>query len=143
MKTLSILSFLILLSCATKKNQSNPNMEKLSADVEVIVNNMPTTDSGSKNYAIITFAAGGDTLINDWKLNEFVLKNENNEIIQRKLSKELNSNFSGKGKTQMKINVRDLPKSIPSTIIVSFTLISDEKSEFYMESDPIQPMIVE
>lgn len=133
---------MILFSCATSK-QTNPNMKKWKVDIEVIVNNMPTTDVGSKNYAIVTFDAGGDTLRENWKLTEFVLKDENKEVIQKISNNDLNDEFSGKGATQRKINVRDLPHSFQGKVIVSVLFVSDEKNEFYHETDPIQPMIVE
>lgn len=142
MRLIYILSAFFLFSCATSK-QSNPNMKKWSVDVEVIVNNMPTTDVGSKNYAIVTFDAGGDTLQENWKLTEFILKDQHKEVIQKITDQELNDEFSGKGTTQRKINVRNLPHSIQGSVIVSVLLVSDKKSEFYHETDPIQPMIVE
>jgi hypothetical protein len=125
------------------KSEPNPNIEKLSADVEIIVNKMPTTDSGSKNYAIVTFDAGGDTLLDNWKLTEFILKDENKNVLQELPEKELNTSYEGKGRVQMKVNVRNLPSSIPQTVIARVTFKSDGNTEFTFESNPMNPMVVQ
>ena len=144
MKVLTLISFSILLfGCGIGKGTTNPNMNKLSVDIEVIVNNMPTTDSGSKNYAIITFEAGGDTLIENWKLADFKLMDQDKSELFFAEKEEIKDEFGGKGRIQRKINVRNLPKNLPNTVIAAVTFISEGNNEFYYESDLLTPMIVE
>lgn len=143
MKLLSVLSLFILFSCATQKSQSKVDTKNMTVSVEVIVNNMPTTDSNSKNYAIITLETGGDTLSDNWRVSTFILKDENDNILQEQSNEDLSMEFKGKGKSQMKYNVRNLPSSIPSTVIIEVTMEAKEGGEFKTTSDEIQPMIVE
>ncbi len=143
MKIVSLFSLLVLFSCGTKKNQSNPDIKTMTASVEIIVNNMPTTDGSSKNYAIVTLDNGGNPLSTDWSVSQFVMKNVEDEVIQSLSSEQLSMDLSGKGKTQMKYNVRNLESSIPSSVIIEITLKSAEGAKFETTTDPIKPTVVQ
>lgn len=143
MKLLALLSFVLFFSCATHKNQSKVDTKNMRISVEIIVNKMPTTDSGSNNYAIVTLDNGGDSLVTNWRVSRFTLKDESNEILQKQALEDLSMEFKGKGKTQMKYNVRNLPSSIPSTVIIDVTLEAENGGQFETTTEPISPMIVQ
>jgi hypothetical protein len=143
MKIITLLSLLLLFSCGTKKNQSNQDIKTMTASVEIIVNKMPTTDTGSKNYAIVTLDNGGDTLSADWRVSQFVLLNDKKEVLQSLSMEQLSMDLTGKGKTQMKYNVRNLLSSIPSSVIVELTMDSADGAKFETTTDPIQPTVVQ
>ncbi len=143
MKILLVLSLLVLFSCGTKKNQSNPDIKTMTASVEIIINNMPTTDGSSKNYAIVTLDNGGNPLSADWSVSQFVMMNAEDEVIQRLSKEQLSIDLSGKGKTQMKYNVRNLASSIPSSVTIKITMASADGAKFETTTDLIKPTIVQ
>lgn len=141
MKLISILSLFILFSCATHKNQSKTDIQNMTVAVEIIVNNMPSTDDSSQNYAILTLNSEGDTLKEAWSVFEFTLKDENGVVLQEQ--SEIPAEFKGKGKTQAKYNVRNLPATIPSIVIVDVIMETEGGSRFSTTTDPIHLTIVE
>lgn len=136
------IAIISLMGCATGKKATSIQ-ENIGASIEVIVNNMPTTDVGSKNYAIVTFSANGDTLAANWKLVDFTLLSLDKTSLFTAGQNELKTEFSGKGNLQVMTNVRNLPGKMPNQVIVQVNFVSDQKTEFFMESDPITPTVVQ
>lgn len=143
MKYIYFLLSITLFACATGKNKENSTMENLTAEVEIIKNQMPTTDGKSSNYAIVTLHANGDTLQKNWKLTEFILMKEDKEVLQKLTDKEINSSYAGKGELRQNLSVRNLTGDMTMNVIVRVKFITESKDEFIFETDPFQPMVVE
>ncbi len=143
MKYTYLLLVFVLFSCATGKDKKTTTMQNLTVEVDIVKNQMPTTDGKSNNYAIVKLHAGGDTLQENWSLSQFTLMNENKDVLHQINGQNIDSSNSHKSALGMNINVRDLPADIPATVLVRVIFLSDSKNEFSFETDPIQPMVVQ
>ncbi len=143
MKYTYLLLIFVLFACATGKNKKTTTMQNLTVEVDIIKNQMPTTDGKSNNYAIVKLHAGGDTLQENWSLSEFTLMDENKAVLHQINGDNIDTSNSHKSDLGMNVNVRDLPADIPTTVLVRVDFVSDSKDELSFETDPIQPMVVQ
>ncbi|MGM0479132.1 MAG: hypothetical protein ACQERC_07890 [Bacteroidota bacterium] len=143
MKYIYLLLGLTLLACATGKNKQNTAMQNLTVNVDIIKNQMPTTDGSNNNYAIVKLHAGGDTLQDDWSLAEFTLMDEDEAILHQIDGQKIEDSDVHASALGKNINVRNLPGDIPSTVLVRVDFVSTSGDEFSYKTDPIRPKVVQ